>query len=174
MNPKRRRFLALGAGLALARPALAALPERRLALVNLHTGEALDVVYWAQGRYLDDALAALAHLMRDHRSGETGPMAPALFDVLHDLARSLDASGPLEVVSAYRSPASNEWLVQNTSGVARASLHTRGMAADVRLPERPLEDLHRAALGLQAGGVGLYPGSGFVHVDVGRVRSWVG
>lgn len=174
MNPRRRRFLALGAGLALARPAWSALPERRLALVNLHTGEALDVVYWAQGAYLDEALAALAHLMRDHRSGETGPMAPALFDVLHDLAQSLNATGPIEIVSAYRSPATNAWLAENTSGVAKASLHSRGMAADVRLPQRPLEDLYRAALGLRAGGVGLYPGSGFVHVDLGRVRSWVG
>jgi uncharacterized protein YcbK (DUF882 family) len=101
-------------------------------------------------------------------------MAPALFDVLHDLAQSLNATGPIEIVSAYRSPATNAWLAENTSGVAKASLHSRGMAADVRLPQRPLEDLYRAALGLRAGGVGLYPGSGFVHVDLGRVRSWVG
>lgn len=174
MNLNRRRFLALGAGLTLAGPALAQSAERRLALVNLHTGEALDVVYWVQGRYRDSVLVDLAHLLRDHRSGETGPMAPALLDVLHDLAVSLNAAGPIEIVSAYRSPASNEWLAQNTTGVSRNSLHTRGMAADIRLPGRPLEDLHAAALALGAGGVGLYPASGFVHVDIGRVRSWTG
>lgn len=179
MSLNRRRFLALGAGLALSRlalsrPALAQPPERRLALVNLHTGEALDVVYWAQGRYRDGALDELAHLLRDHRTGDAGPIAPALLDVLHDLALSLNAAGPIEVISAYRSPASNEWLARNTPGVARNSLHTRGMAADIRLPERPIEDLHRAALALGAGGVGYYPASNFVHVDIGRVRTWTG
>ncbi len=101
-------------------------------------------------------------------------MAPALFDLLHDLARSLDTQGPIEIVSAYRAPATNEWLAQNTSGVARNSLHTRGMAADIRLPDRSLADLHEAALALGAGGVGLYGASGFVHVDIGRARHWVG
>lgn len=170
----RRRFLAWGAGLALARPALAQPQERRLLLRNLHTEEVLDVVYWRQGRYIDSALADLAQLLRDHRSGEIGPMAPALFDLLHDLARSLDARGPIEIISAYRAPATNEWLAQNTTGVARMSLHTRGMAADIRLPECSLAELHQAALALGAGGVGLYEASGFVHVDIGRVRRWVG
>lgn len=170
----RRRFLAWGAGLALARPAFGQPQERWLMLRNLHTEETLEVVYWRQGRYLDNALADLGRLLRDHRSGETGPMAPALFDLLHALARSLDARGPIEIISAYRAPATNEWLAQNTSGVARNSLHTRGMAADIRLPERSLTELYQAALALEAGGVGLYEGSGFVHVDVGRVRRWVG
>ncbi len=99
---------------------------------------------------------------------------PALLDVLHDPAVGMHAVGPIEIISAYRSPASNAWLARNASGVSRTSLHTRGMAADIRLRERPLEDLHRAALALGAGGVGLYPASGFVHVDIGRVRSWAG
>ncbi len=174
MHPDRRRLLTLGLALALTRPALAQRPERRLAVHNLHTGETVDTVYWAEGHYIDAAVAELAWVLRDHRSGETGPMAPALLDLLHELAVRLDAAGPIEIVSAYRSPASNAWLAQNTSGVARNSLHVRGMAADIRLPERPLDELHRAALGLWAGGVGLYPASGFVHVDIGRVRSWTG
>lgn len=174
MPVDRRRFLALSVGLALARPGLAQPQERRLFLRNLHTEETLDVVYWAQGRYLDGALADLNHLLRDHRSGEIGPMAPALLDLLHDLARSLDVQGPIEIVSAYRAPATNAWLAQNTTGVARMSLHTRGMAADIRLPERSLAELHQAALALGAGGVGLYEASGFVHVDIGRIRHWVG
>lgn len=174
MPVDRRQFLTLGAGLVLARPALAQPQERRLHLRNLHTEEVLDVVYWRQGRYIDSALAELTHLLRDHRSGEIGPMAPALFDLLHDLARSLEARGPIEIISAYRAPATNEWLAQNTTGVARMSLHTRGMAADIRLPERSLAELHQAALAQGAGGVGLYEASGFVHMDVGRVRRWVG
>jgi uncharacterized protein YcbK (DUF882 family) len=101
-------------------------------------------------------------------------MTLALFDLLYELAHSLDARGPIEVISAYRTPATNEWLAQNTTGVARMSLHTRGMAADIRLPERSLTELHPAALALEAGGVGLYETSGFVHVDIGRIRRWVG
>lgn len=158
----------------MARPSLAVEPERRLALLNLHTGERLSTVYWAGGRYLDEAVAELARVLRDHRSGEVGPMAPGLLDLLHGLAGALGATGPVEIISGYRSPASNEWLAQNSTGVSRKSLHTLGMAADIRLPGRPLEDLHRAALDMKAGGVGHYPDSGFLHVDVGRVRAWSG
>jgi uncharacterized protein YcbK (DUF882 family) len=46
------------------------------------------------------------------------------------------------------------------------------MAIDVRLPGRSLETLRDSARSLQRGGVGYYPRSGFVHVDVGRVRCW--
>lgn len=170
----RRRFLALGAALAVTRPALANTQQRRLELANLHTGERSDVVYWEEGRYLDGALAELAHALRDHRSGEVGPIAPRLLDLLWVLGRSLHVRGPIEIVSGYRSQASNDWLARNTSGVSPTSLHTRGMAADIRLPDRSLAELHQAALALGAGGVGLYETSGFVHVDIGRVRRWVG
>jgi uncharacterized protein YcbK (DUF882 family) len=52
------------------------------------------------------------------------------------------------------------------------SLHTRAMATDVRVPDRPLAALRDAALGLRLGGVGYYPAANFAHVDVGRVRAW--
>ena len=65
-------------------------------------------------------------------------------------------------------------LHEHSSGVASKSLHMQGMAIDIRLPDVELANLHRAALGLQGGGVGYYPVSNFVHVDVGRVRQWGG
>jgi len=59
-----------------------------------------------------------------------------------------------------------------SEGVAQHSLHIEGWAIDIRVPGRDLAVLRRAALALEAGGVGYYPRSDFVHVDVGRVRTW--
>ncbi len=173
----RRRFLkvGLGAGVALAAaPAWAFAPVRSLKLFNLHTGESLRTVYWFNGRYLSDSLAKLNYLLRDHRSGETFAMNARLFDLLYVLTRKLETARPIEVISGYRSPATNAMLAAHSDQVARASLHTFGMAVDIRLPGRDLEDVRQAALALKAGGVGYYPVSNFVHVDVGRVRAWSG
>ena len=168
----RRRFLALGAVLAVGRPAFAAAPERSLSLRNLHTEETLSTVYWAEGQYLAAPLTQINHLLRDHRSGEVAAMEPRLLDLLFALNQSLEASGPIEIVSGYRSPDTNALLAANSSGVAKGSLHMQGMAADIRIHGRELAQLREAALDLRAGGVGFYPAPGFVHVDVGRVRSW--
>jgi uncharacterized protein YcbK (DUF882 family) len=59
-------------------------------------------------------------------------------------------------------------------GVAEHSQHMEGKASDLRIEGVELNNLHKAALSLQAGGVGLYPVSDFVHVDVARVRTWQG
>ena len=168
----RRRFLALGAALAVGRHALAAAPERSLSLRNLHTEETLSTVYWADGQYLADRVARVNHLLRDHRSGEVAAMEPRLLDLLFALSQKLEASGPIEIISGYRSPDTNALLAANSSGVAKGSLHMQGMAADIRLPGRELVHVREVALDLKAGGVGYYPSAGFVHVDVGRVRAW--
>lgn len=171
----RRRLLLCGAAAAscLAGPAWAALPrERRLSLHNLHTGETLRTAYWAEGRYDGQALAAIDRLLRDHRSGDIHPMDRELIDLLSALQAGLDHAKPLHVVSGYRSPATNAMLAARSSGVAKASLHTRGLAVDIRAPGVPVARLAKAAAALRAGGVGQYPASGFVHVDIGRVRYW--
>lgn len=178
MKPRidRRTFLKLGLlAPALPRPAVASLaPERRLALHNLHTEETLERAYWAQGSYLADALAAIDYVLRDHRSGEVAAIDTALIDLLHRLETRLQPAGPFEVISAYRSPASNQLLNATTSGVATRSLHMQGKAIDIRIPGIELADVRRAGLALKGGGVGYYPGSNFVHLDVGRVRTWGG
>src|SRR5579883_2538876 len=171
----RRRFLTTaGAALltTLATPAIASLPRRHarsLALDNLHTGETLRVDYWVNGRYQPDALGAVDHVLRDFRTGEVHRIDPALLDLLDALKRRLGTRAPYQVISGYRSPQTNAMLREMSGGVAANSLHIQGMAIDIRVPGRALSHVHHAAVSLRSGGVGYYPHSGFVHVDVGRV-----
>ena len=174
----RRRNLLTG-GLALAgmagAPAWARAGDvRSLSVLNLHTGERLTAAYWEAGSYLPDALQALAKVLRDHRTGETHAMDPQLFDLVSTLRARLQTQAPVHVISGYRSPRTNEALRQASSGVAKRSLHMDGMAMDLRLPGVDLARVRDAAWDLQRGGVGYYPGSDFVHVDVGRTRRWSG
>jgi uncharacterized protein YcbK (DUF882 family) len=163
--------LPLGAA-AWSAPALASTAPRDLAFHNLHTGESLRAVYFDQGSYVPDALAAVDHVLRDFRTGDVHPIDPRLLDLLHTLGSTVQSHTPFQVISGYRSPATNAMLHAHTDGVASGSLHMQGMAIDIRLGDVDLGHLHRAALGLGAGGVGYYPASDFVHVDVGRVRRW--
>jgi uncharacterized protein YcbK (DUF882 family) len=163
------------AGLALVcapvRAAIAVAP-RILRLESLHTGERLAATYWAGGGYVAEELRRIDHVLRDHRTGDVRPIDPGLLDLLVALRERLDTRAPFQIISAYRSPATNAMLAERGGGVARQSLHTRGLAIDIRVPGRSLTAVRDAALGLRAGGVGFYPRSDFVHVDVGRVRSW--
>jgi uncharacterized protein YcbK (DUF882 family) len=120
-------------------------------------------------------LAQLDHFLRDHRTGDVHHYDPRLFDVLHELTASLGDSGAeINVICGYRSPWSNEFLRTRSphTGVARHSLHMQAEAIDIRLPGIATSVVREAALRLHAGGVGYYPSSNFVHVDVGRVRRW--
>ncbi|MEC5160896.1 uncharacterized protein YcbK (DUF882 family) [Janthinobacterium sp. CG_23.3] len=180
--PPRRRFLQTG-GMALASAmggkAMAAVPpsnapERTLRLYNTHTGEQSNTVYWADGIYQPDGLSEVSRLLRDHRSNQVGDMNKGLLDLLFLLSSALDTQERFQVISGYRSPATNAMLQKKNkhSGVATRSLHMDGLAIDVRVPGRDLADVRRAAIALQGGGVGYYPESDFVHVDIGRVRTW--
>ena len=171
----RRRFLRGAVGLAglllLPRTSRASLRPRALAFSQLHTGEKLEVVYAERGRYVPEALEHLDRLLRDHRTGEVHPIDPALFDLLYDL-REDTGGGVFEVISGFRSPATNEMLRARSGGIAQQSLHLQGKAIDVRLRGVESRLLRRAALRLRRGGVGYYPGPDFVHLDTGRVRFW--
>jgi uncharacterized protein YcbK (DUF882 family) len=172
----RRRFLALGAaGLVCAAglPARAATGAREIAFENLHTGETLRATYWENGAYVDGALGEIDRILRDFRTGEVAPIDPALIDLLVALRGTVESDKAFGVISGYRSPRTNAMLRSTGGGgVARRSLHTVGMAIDIRLPGVRLKDLRTAALSLKRGGVGYYPKSNFVHVDTGRVRFW--
>ena len=172
----RRRFVcalgvsALAVGPLEAKASVAA--PRALRFDNLHTGEKLAVEYFHGQRYDPAALAAINHVLRDFRSGDVGEIAPELLDLLHALVALTGSNSAFQVISGYRSPATNATLVQLSSGVATGSLHMRGQAIDIRLADVALPELRKAALSMRAGGVGYYPASNFVHVDCGRVRAW--
>ncbi|MES9901207.1 MAG: DUF882 domain-containing protein [Sedimenticola sp.] len=177
VNLGRRRFLVGGSGIAVGLilpPSLsqAIAPERRLSFHHTHTGEKLKVTYWAAGEYLSDGLGEINHLLRDHRTDDTHPIDPELLNLLHHLQQQLDTWRPFHIISGYRSPKTNNMLRSRSSGVAKQSLHMKGKAIDIRLPGHDLRQLQRAAKAQKAGGVGLYSGSNFVHLDTGRVRYW--
>jgi uncharacterized protein YcbK (DUF882 family) len=160
---------------AIAPPAEAArrtMASRTIFLDNVHTGERLKAVYWADGRYFPDQLRRISWLLRDHHRDEACPIDPELIDLLARLHQRLSTSEPFQILSGYRSAATNAMLAAQTDGVAQNSLHMQGMAVDICVPGRNLVKVRRAAVAMQAGGVGFYPRSGFVHVDVGRVRYW--
>jgi uncharacterized protein YcbK (DUF882 family) len=147
--------------------------EYRLQLYHTHTKERLGLVYRRGNTYLPDAAAQLDHFLRDHRTGGVYLLDPTLFDLLYDLTVAVEHDGAeIDIVCGYRSQWSNEFLRRTTSGVAQHSRHVLGEAIDIRIPGVPTSQLRDAALALHRGGVGYYPESQFVHVDVGPVRRW--
>jgi uncharacterized protein YcbK (DUF882 family) len=195
----RRRLLQAGGILAgvstagvLARPARALVsnspsdgPEiakargpssaaKRLSLLNLHTAEKLDLVFFRGGDYIPDSLAAIQVLLRDYRNGEQHVIDPKLMDYLYDAAQHIGVDPVFSVISGYRSPQTNEQLRERSNGVARHSLHLEGRAIDVRLAGVECADLAARAREMSRGGVGYYQKSDFVHLDTGAFRTWNG
>lgn len=145
---------------------------RTLSLVNANTGERIVATYWSNGQYDRAELQRLSQFLRDQRNGEVAQMDARLFDVLVFLRRALKTTAPVEIYSAYRSPATNAWLASVSRGVARDSQHMGGNAMDIRIPDRGVDQVRAAAIALGMGGVGFYPSTGFVHIDTGPVRQW--
>ena len=158
--------------LSLARRVHATSAPRALALEHTHTGEKLALVYARGDVYLPEALHSVNHFLRDFRNDETHAIDPTLLDQLHVLAAVTATKTPFQIISGYRSPATNRMLREHSHGVASQSLHLQGQAVDIRLADVSLADIRDAALSLRAGGVGFYPTSDFIHVDTGRVRRW--
>ena len=145
---------------------------RRLRLYNARTDEQLDTVYWVEGDYIGEALAEINHVMRDWRQNEVIRIDRRTIDILAAAHNLLDVDEPYMLLSGYRSPKTNAMLRSRSSGVARNSLHLKGQAADVRLGDRTVSQIFRAACACSAGGVGKYSSSNFVHMDCGDVRTW--
>jgi uncharacterized protein YcbK (DUF882 family) len=174
----RRHFLKAGIGICtmLSLPSVSARPmntgEKKLAFLNLHTGERIRSTYWAEGNYIPEELQAIENLLRDHRTGELHAIDTGLLDLLQLLHDRIGARKEFHIISAYRSPKTNAMLASRNNGVVRKSLHMQGKAIDIRLPECSLSSLRNVALSLKSGGVGYYPKSNFIHIDTGRVRFW--
>ncbi len=192
--PSRRGFLLFAASAASslilpAAPALAAKPKkpklapsspvpvrpssvRALRLQIVNTGERWEGVYWRDGNYVPEATRKLDALLRDYKAGAVTHMDSKLYDQLWELHQRLGSSEPWRVISAYRSPRTNAVARKTHRGVARNSFHITGRAIDVDLTDRSVKAIRQAAVSMQAGGVGQYPRSDFVHIDTGPVRTW--
>jgi uncharacterized protein YcbK (DUF882 family) len=180
-DPKRRRRAFIGQLVRVAVGAVAmALYERlpatawarELAFRHTHTGESLSLLCTSGGAFDTAGLDRVDHFLRDFRTGELHRIDPGLLDFLGDLHRETGSNGVFEVISGYRSPATNAMLRGKSSDVAKKSLHMQGRAIDVRLTDVATADLRDAAIRLKRGGVGYYPKSDFVHLDTGRFRTW--
>ncbi|MGI9204087.1 MAG: YcbK family protein [Woeseiaceae bacterium] len=160
------------AGVFLPLQSATAVDERRLSFLHTHTSERISVSYRRGEEYLPAGLSELDTFLSDFRNGKSISIDPQLLDLLYDIRAELGGKGTYEVISAYRSPETNEMLRNRSGGVAKNSLHMHGQAIDIRLTDVALERLRDTAIAMQRGGVGYYASSNFIHVDTGRVRRW--
>ena len=174
----RRQILALGAGagIVLATPAIlrADAPyKRRLRMQSLNSGEKLDMIYWADGDYLPEAISKADHFFRDLRANEKTATDPRLLDLLWEIDSHTRSKNPIYTMSGYRTEKTNAWLEANSDGVDPGSFHMRGMALDITQDFLDPEEVYRVAKKLRRGGAGYYPTkTPYAHVDVGPVDSW--
>jgi uncharacterized protein YcbK (DUF882 family) len=168
--------LLLLAGAGTVHDAAALNETRTLSFHHTHSNEDLTITFKRDGRYDEAALKEINHYLRDWRTQDQTVMDPHLFDIIWEVYRDVDGKKPIQIISAYRSPATNAMLHRRSSGVARFSQHMLGHAMDFFIPGVPLEEIRFAGLRLQRGGVGFYPTSGspFVHLDTGSIRHWPG
>lgn len=169
-------------------PALLALPalfgsasfasaeDRALKLFFTHTGEKATITYKRDGKFDAKGLAQINRFLRDWRRNEPTRMDPRLLDLVWEVYKRSGAKDHIHIVSAYRSPTTNNMLRNRSrsTGVAKKSQHMLGKAMDFYVPGVKLSTLRALAMQIQVGGVGYYPTSGlpFVHLDVGNVRAW--
>lgn len=134
---------------------------------NLHTLEVMAL----EGPGL--RAPALDRFFRCWFTEEAADLPDELIARVVDTAHTFDVR-EVHVVSGFRHPKYNLWLRKKGREVATRSQHTRGQAIDFALPGIPVRTLYRHLLDVHGGGVGYYPISAFVHVDLGRKRTWKG
>jgi uncharacterized protein YcbK (DUF882 family) len=168
-----KKTLYLAAGIVLASPleSIAMLTKQPMSFYHNHTGERLEINYSGLG-CTSSTLKKLNYFLRDFRTGDVHPIDPALLNILYGIQQKSGSNGVIEIISGYRSPATNNKLRSKNGGVARQSLHMKGRALDIRLTDLKARELCDVAISLQRGGVGFYPKSNFVHIDTGRFRTW--
>lgn len=145
---------------------------RRLAMYSGRTGETINMIYWVEGEYINDALKEINQFMRDWRTDTSIKIDTRTIDIMAAAHGLLDVREPYTMLSGYRSPKTNAMLRSRSRGVAKNSLHMKGQAADLRLKTRTVNQIFKAAVACNGGGVGKYSGSNFVHMDSGVVRTW--
>ena len=172
----RRRLLYQGGAAAialLAPPAWAAaagFPSRRwVNIVFVHTGERFSNLYFSDAAYIVPAVKQFSWTCRDYRVNEWKWLNPWLMDLLFVLHWKYNKN-VIQIMSGYRTPQTNAHL----EGAALNSQHIRANALDIHIPDVDADAVARDFKKLIYGGVGMYPGRGFTHLDFGPLRSWVG
>jgi uncharacterized protein YcbK (DUF882 family) len=128
----------------------------RFGIQLVNTGEELEVTFnLATGELDPDGYRRLRHLMRCQRTTAETPIDPRLIDLLYRISQRTRQK--IMLVSGFRAP---------MFSVAALSFHTRGMAADIRIPGMTPLMVRDLAASMGVRGIGYYPVSGFVHVDV--------
>ncbi len=180
-NHLSRRALIGGIVACVASPAFAArrapvvlngANTRKIHMYASPTGEVMDTVYWADGEYIKPVLEEINYFMRDWRAGRAAEIDPSLIDLIAAMQTHLDTAEPFNLLSAYRTEATNQILRRRSRGVAKQSYHVKARAVDLRMKGRTTRQIQKAALAVAVGGVGRYRRSGFVHVDTGPIRKW--
>ena len=173
-----KTFSALGVGLtipSIASPLSffsAAGDIRKIKFQNSNTGERVNTIYWIEGQYVQEALDQINYFMRDWRQNKVIKIDTANLDIISATQTLLDTEEPFELLSGYRTIKTNKMLAKVTAGVARNSYHIKGMAADLRMRSRSVDQIGKAAESCNQGGVGRYVNSSFVHIDCGPKRRW--
>jgi uncharacterized protein YcbK (DUF882 family) len=154
---------------------------RTLSVIRPASGEKASVLYWKDGEVIDSAYQELCHLLRDVNGKAAIPIDPKLIETLWASQAFVARYGldrPLEILSGYRTPASNNRLIEQGVPAARQSLHMSGKAADVRIAGLTEEVLGGLVKSFRKGGVGFYyrsgPKGGWIHTDTGLNRTWKG
>ncbi len=145
---------------------------RKISMRSGRTGESIEMIYWIEGKYIKEALKEINYFMRDWREDRAVRMDNRNIDIIAASHRLLQTTEPYQLLSGYRSPTTNAMLRRRSRGVAKNSLHMKGMAADLRLNSRSVGQVAKAGMACNSGGVGKYSRSNFVHMDCGVIRTW--
>src|SRR5262252_2296210 len=128
----------------------------KFVLQSVNTGEEIEVSLNLDTGEVDPVgYTRLRHIMRCQRTTAETPIDPRLIDLLYRIAQRTHQK--LQLVSGFRAP---------MFSLAALSYHTRGMAADIRIPGMTPLMARDLAESMGVHGLGYYPVSGFIHVDV--------
>jgi uncharacterized protein YcbK (DUF882 family) len=132
----------------------------KLVLVSLNTSDRVELeAATDHGGFAASDLDRAAFVMRESATGNEHPIEPHLLDVVYRIQRHFEAQ-EIRLISGYRTPHGRQ-----------ASNHGRGRAIDIVVPGATDQEVAKYAREIGFVGVGIYPTSGFVHVDV-RDRSY--
>lgn len=143
---------------------LPSVDEVAFTVQSVNTSEEMEVRLNRTTGELDaDGYRRLRHLMRCQHTGAESPIDPRLIDLLYRI--SARTHQKILLVSGFRAP---------MYSMAKLSYHTRGMAADIRIPGMTPLMARDLAESMGVKGLGYYPVSGFIHVDVRDERMrWI-